>query len=251
MSAKPRVAFFDFACCEGCQLTVLELEEQILEILPHINIVAWREAISDRSDEYDVAIVEGSITRECDAERLRKIRETAAVIIALGSCATLGGVNALKNQWRMEEALRTVYGDQWEYFSDSIPARPLHAVVPVEYMVHGCPINPAEFVVVLQHALLGKPYHVSNNPVCFECRLKENVCQYDLGKPCLGPVTRSGCNAICTSYGHGCFGCRGLIEDPNINAAQDVLSKAGYTVDEVLGRFRIYNNWFEPVKLEA
>lgn len=251
MPTKPRVGIFDFACCEGCQLTVLELDEKLLDVLPHIEIVTWREAISDQSDEYDVAIVEGSITRQQDIPRLQAIRERAAVLIALGSCATLGGVNSLKNQFPMSDVLNEVYGDQADLFRDTIPARPVQAVVPVDYYVHGCPINPLDFARVLQNALLGKPHVDSNRPVCFECKFKENVCVYEKNMACLGPVTRCGCDAICTSYGHGCFGCRGLIENPNVNSAKDVLDRYGYTVEEVLGRFRIYNNWFEPVKSQA
>lgn len=246
---KPRVAFFDFACCEGCQLEVLALEERLLDVLQHVEVVQWREAMSEHSDDYDVAIVEGSITRPEDEARLRSIRERAKVLIALGSCATLGGLNAMKNKFPLEEAMREVYGEGARYFPTA-QARPLHAVVPVEYFVHGCPINKEEFLLVLQHALLGKPYPVPNRAVCYECKLHEVVCIYEKGKVCLGPVTRCGCDAICTRFGHGCFGCRGVVEQPNLNAAWEVLERYGYSLEDILERARLYNSWVAREELE-
>lgn len=242
--AKPRVAFFDFACCEGCQLEVLSLEEQLLEMIELVDIVTWREAMSEKSDDYDIAFCEGSITREADIERIKHIRETADILVSLGACATIGCHNALKNQFSMDEVLHIVYGDRAEWF-DTISARPITAVVPVDYQVNGCPASLPEFVTVFKHILMGKEYKPPNQPVCVECKLKDNLCVYEKGMLCLGPVTRCGCDAICTSYGHACFGCRGLVDDPNLNAAQDVLAKYGLSVEEIVGKFRVYNNWPE------
>ncbi len=236
---KPRVAFFDFACCEGCQLTVLQMEEKILDIVGHVDIVAFREAMTEQSDDYDVAFVEGSITREQDIVRLRGIRERAKVLVALGACAATGGVNCMKNAYPMAEALRAVYGEDARHF-DTIPARPAEAVVRVEYTVHGCPINPEEFLKVFHCILQGRPYQPPDYPVCVECKLKENVCLYEKGLGCMGPVARAGCGAICPSNGYFCFGCRGLVSEPNRNAMDDLLKKYNLTVEEVVGRFNIY-----------
>jgi coenzyme F420-reducing hydrogenase gamma subunit len=236
---KPRVAFFDFACCEGCQLTILQMEEKILDILGHVDIVEFREAMSEHSDEYDVAFVEGSITREQDIARLKGIRERAKAVVALGACAATGGVNCMKNAYSMDDALRIVYGDDARRF-DTIPARPVEAVVQVDYTVHGCPINPDEFQKVFHCILQGRPYFPPDYPVCVECKLKENACLYEKGLGCMGPVTRAGCGAICTSNGYLCFACRGLISEPNRNAMGDLLKKHHLTADQVAGRFDIY-----------
>ncbi len=245
MSRKPRIAFFDFACCEGCQLTVLAMGEALLEVLEQVEVVTWREAISEKSDRYDVAVVEGSIVRDSDVERLRRIREQAKILIALGTCATLGGVQALGNNFDRAEMLKLVYGEHGAGF-EAGEVKALSAAVDVDYEVHGCPVNPDEFLTVLKCVLLGKPYRAPNQAVCFECKLRENECLYDLGKICLGPVTRCGCEAICTSSGQSCFGCRGLVEDPNLHAAREILAKYGYTVEEIIGKFHIYSQALAP-----
>ena len=150
---KPRVAFFDFACCEGCQLQIVNLEEKILDLIGLVDVVSWREAVTGHSDEYDIAIVEGSITREAEIERLKRIRENAKVLVALGACAHIGGVNCLKNFFEMDEVLEYVYGKDAKHF-DTIPTRPLSAVVPVDYAVPGCPIDRFEFLDMVKRLQL-------------------------------------------------------------------------------------------------
>ncbi|MCJ7822039.1 MAG: hypothetical protein MUQ26_02980, partial [Armatimonadetes bacterium] len=138
MSDKPRVAFFDFACCEGCQLTVLSIGEPLIQLLEHVEVVTWREAISEKSDEFDIAVVEGSITRDSDVARLKRIREKAKALVALGSCATLGGVQVLGNTFQRSEMLDLVYGDAASKY-EAGEVRPLSAEVPVDLEIHGCP----------------------------------------------------------------------------------------------------------------
>ena len=244
---KPRVAFFDFACCEGCQLTVVQLEEGLLDVVKHVDIVTFREAMTEKSDDYDVAFVEGSITRPADIPRIEKIRERAKVLVALGACATLGGVNCLKNRFPMEEAMEVVYGKDAGYF-ETFPARPVDAVVQVDYYIHGCPINPNEFLKVFHSILQGRPYAVPDRPVCVECRLKENVCLLEKGLTCMGPVTRAGCEALCPSHGTYCFGCRGLVSEPNRDSESHLLQIHGLTPEEVAGRFDIYTHGGYPAR---
>lgn len=254
---KPRIAFFDFACCEGCQLTVLELGEDLLELLRHVEIVAWREAMTGESESYDIAFCEGSITRERDIERIERIRSTAKLLVSLGSCASIGCHNALKNRWPMQEALELVYGSQASHF-DTIPARPITSVVQVDYQIHGCPLSLPEFVTVFKYILTGMQYYPPNQPVCVECKLNDNLCVFEKGMVCLGPVTRCGCNAICTSYGDSCRGCRGLMDEANLKAAVKVLTSDklhpilaevarnyDLTEAEIRDRFAVYNNWPE------
>ena len=255
--SKPRIAFFDFACCEGCQLSVLELEATLLELLEHVEVVAWREVMSAAGDDYDIAFCEGSITRQKDVDRIKQIRATADVIVSLGACASIGCHNALKNKWPMKEALELVYGPDARYF-DTIAARPVTDVVKVDYQVQGCPVSLPEFETVFKHILTGQDYEPPNQPVCVECKLNDNLCVYEKGMVCLGPVTRCGCNAICTTFGDACQGCRGLIDDANLDAAVTVLTaerlhsimaavaqKFEFSEEEIRTKFSLYNNWPE------
>jgi coenzyme F420-reducing hydrogenase gamma subunit len=244
---KPKVAFFDFAGCEGCQLQIINLEEEIIELASKVEIVNFREAISEKGEDFEIAFVEGSITRKSDEGRLKRIREQASILVALGACACIGGVNALKNFQNLQDVKRIVYGDKAHYF-DTYPTRPIDAVVPVDYYVRGCPINKNEFLKVVKALLLGKEPEIPNYPVCVECKIKENVCVFEKGMICLGPVTRAGCEAICPSCGNGCEGCRGLVDDPNTNAQKDILKKYGLTVEEAIGKFRIFDGYLEVAR---
>ncbi len=241
---RPKVAFFDFASCEGCQLTVVDALQTHLDLLDAVEIVEFREASSAHGEDYQIAFVEGSVTREQDEARLRRIREQAAVLVALGACAHTGCVNALKNLHPLEDVRRWVYGDCADWY-DTYPARPLSAVVKVDAVIPGCPIDRNEFVEVVKALLVGKKPPIPDYPVCVECKLKGNVCVYHVGKDCLGPVTRAGCGAICPTYGDGCEGCRGLIPHPNRDAMADVLAEAGLTVDEMLARYTMFNAYQE------
>ncbi len=242
--AKPRVAIFDFACCEGCQLQIVNLEEELVSLLSLIEPVEWREAMSEKSDSYDIAIVEGSITRPEDEQRLRVIRDRAKILIALGACATLGGINKLKNNFEsLEEVQRAVYGDSARMpHLATEPTKALDEVVKVDYKIHGCPINAKEFSAIVRSLLLGVEPTIPNHPVCVECRMRENPCRFEYGEICLGPVIRAGCNAPCPSAGFYCYGCRGMIEDPNLNAAKDVMAKYRKTVEDLRSRLLLFNS---------
>lgn len=246
-SSKVRVAFFDFASCEGCQLTVVDSLQTHLDLLEAVEIVNFREASSERREDYQIAFVEGSVTRPQDEERLKRIREQAQVLVALGACAHTGCVNALKNLQPLEDVRRYVYGEHAHWY-DTYAARPLSAVVQVDAFVPGCPIDREEFIEVVKALLVGKKPPIPDYPVCVECKLKQNVCVFHIGLDCLGPVTRAGCGAICPTYGAGCEGCRGLIPHPNENAMKEVLDEAGLTLEEIMGRFTMFNAY---QKLEA
>jgi len=249
-NGKPKVAFFDFACCEGCQLTVLDALQTHLELAEAVEIVQFREAMSEKGEDYAIAFVEGSCTRQEDEERLKRIREQAAIVVALGACAHTGGVNALKNlQSSLQDVREYVYGDKWEWY-DSYPARPIGAVIKVDAVIPGCPIDRFEFLDVVKKLLLGRAPTIPDYPLCVECKLKENVCLFDIGGTCLGPITRAGCGAICPTYGDGCEGCRGLIPNPNENAMKDVLEKAGLTVEQLMSKMTLFNG-YDPSQIEA
>jgi len=249
-NGKPKVAFFDFACCEGCQLTVVDALQTHLELVEAVEIVQFREAISEKGEDYLVAFIEGSCTRKEDEERLKKIREQAAIVVALGACAHTAGVNALKNiQPSLQDVRQYVYGDKWDWYA-TYPARPVGAVIKVDAFIPGCPIDRFEFLEVVKQVLLGKTPAIPDYPVCVECKLKENVCLFEKGGVCLGPITRAGCDAICPTVGTGCEGCRGLISHPNENAMKDVLQEAGLTVEQLMSMRTIFNA-YDPAQIEG
>ncbi|MBN2483376.1 MAG: cytochrome B [Candidatus Omnitrophica bacterium] len=244
---KPKVAFFDFSCCEGCQLQVANFGEGLLDILNLIEVVEFREVMSEKWEgDFDVAIVEGSITTPHGVERIKKIRDRSKVLIAYGSCATIGGINGMKNKFDLDEIKEYVYKDGAKYF-ETIPTRPVHQVVKVDYFVHGCPVYQPEFVKVLKCALQGIPYTVPDHSVCVECKLNENECMYDKGLTCLGPVTRAGCNSWCINNGNICYGCRGMVSNPAKNGQMDILEKHNIPLDWVVNKIDMYN---KPRELE-
>jgi sulfhydrogenase subunit delta len=245
---KPKVAFFDFTGCEGCQLDALNLDgPEVLDLFNAVDIVNFREVKTEMEDNYDIAFIEGSITRESEIPRLKGIRNQAKVIIALGTCACIGGVNCLKNRLPMEKALQIVYGKDASYY-DTILARPINAVIPVDYYVRGCPAVTTELLNVVKALLLGKKPAIPNYAVCVECKMGNNICVFERGMTCLGPVTRAGCNAICITNGRHCWGCRGLVDEPNVDSEKDILKKYGLTVDQVVEKFKIYNSYLEVGK---
>ena len=185
MATKPKIAFFDFTSCEGCQLTVIDLLQTHLGLLDLVEIVQFREAMTERDDNYQVAFIEGSCTRKSDEARLQKIREQAAVVVALGACAHLGGVNALKNYWPLEAVQTYVYGKNGKDAYESYPSRPISAVIKVDAVIPGCPIDRFEFLRIVQYLLQGRQPHLPDYPLCVECKLQENACLNKLGKPCL------------------------------------------------------------------
>jgi sulfhydrogenase subunit delta len=235
----PRVAFFDFTSCEGCQLTVLDALQTHPELLKVINIVEFREASSARSDVYDIAFIEGSCTRPGDEERLRKIRETAVCVIALGACAHLGGINAVRNRQPLPDVRHYVYGDKAEWY-DTYPARAIDQVIKVDAVIPGCPIDREEFVRTVTVLLQGRQPKLPDYPMCIECKLHENICVFERGQVCLGPITRAGCNAVCPAYGYGCEGCRGLISSPNLESFTEVLAEHGLSQAEIDERFTLF-----------
>lgn len=248
---RPKLAVFDFACCEGCQLQIVNMEEELLKLLGVVKPVEWREAMSektDKSDRYDIALVEGSITREEDVKRLQDIRDRSRLLIALGACATTGGVNKLKNNFVPGEVNRVVYGDAADMpHLKTMPVKALHEVVDVDFNVHGCPIDTSELSRVIRSFLAGKVPDVVDYPVCVECKLRENACRYEYGELCLGPITRAGCNACCPSNHTGCWGCRGFLDDANIHAAIEVMKEYDKTFDDLKDKALLFNSpWSFP-----
>ncbi len=242
MNTKPKAAFFDFACCEGCQLQIANLEEDIIGLTNLVEVVEFREVLTGQAPGYDIAFVEGSITRKEDEERLKKIRDRSKLLVAYGQCAVTGGINRLKNQWQsMDDVKKEVYGDNYNMpHLDTYPTKGIDEVVKVDLYIPGCPIDRDEFLRMVKELILGKKPGLPNYPVCVECKLKENVCLFERGMICLGPLARAGCGARCPSNGVPCEACRGTVENPNINAMHEILEKYNYTVEEIKRKINLF-----------
>ena len=251
MADKPKVGFFSFTSCEGCQLVVLSMADRLLELLGAVEVVNFREASSYKGDDYDIAIVEGAISRVREITELIEIRKRAGTLIALGTCAHIGGINCIRNFANQFEIKKEVYGDKASNF-DSFLAQPIDAIVKVDYYARGCPPNRdgEEFMEIVTALMQGKRPYIPNYPVCVQCKMKGNVCVFHKERPiaCLGPVTRAGCMAACPSYGNACIGCRGLVDDPNLNAHQQTMEEAGLTPEETMKFYRMLNGMMEVGK---
>ena len=241
---RPKVAVFDFTCCEGCELQLANKEETLVDFLRAIEIVRFREVSSDRSDDYEVALIEGSITRSDEIDRLLRIRKRANVLVALGSCACFGGVNRLKNGFDLNAANRDVYGDQPK---ETLATRAVHEICDVDLEIPGCPISKPEVERIVQHLIWGLPYRFPAYPVCLECKQRYTVCLFEQGQLCLGPITRAGCDAPCPAAGTGCFGCRGPAEEPNFEEFFTIAAERGFPDREIDARLSFFGG-FEGVR---
>jgi len=237
---KPKVGIFGFTGCGGCQLEILNLEDQLLDLVSAVDIVHFTEAVTEHSDTYEIALVEGAVTTNHGVERIKKISSIAKVIVAVGACACTGGLNCLKNLYGLEKAKELVYGDRKDWI-DSIEVKPIDSYVKVDYYARGCPPNRFEIVDIIKALIIGKKPEIPNYPVCVECKRNGNTCVYELGMTCLGPIARAGCNSRCPNNGEGCVACRGVIDEPNVNAQKDLLAEYGLTVDDILRQFNLYN----------
>ena len=237
---RPKVGVFSFTCCEGCVLQLANKEETLGPFLQAIEVVNFREVTTDQGTDYEIALVEGSISRSDEVERLRMIREQAKVLVALGTCAVFGGVNRLKDAFSTEEANKIVYGD---HPKESWPIRSVHEVVLVDLAIPGCPINKAELERIVQHVALELPWQFPEYPVCVECKQRFTVCMFDKGQLCLGPLVRAGCDAPCPAGGLGCWGCRGPAADPNREEFEALVKKRGFSQADIEDRLSFFGGF--------
>lgn len=240
---RPRIAVFDYTSCEGCELQLANKEESLPAFLNAVEIVQFREISSAASDDYDIALIEGAISRADEAAQLQTIRKRAKLLVALGSCACFGGVARLKNAFNTDEANREVYGDDPK---ETLPVRPVHDVVTVDLKLPGCPVNKSEVERLVQHLIWNLPFRFPAYPVCLECKQLYTVCRFDLGELCLGAITMGGCNAICPAGGLGCWGCRGPAVDPNYGEFFALAREKGFTDREITERLGFFGG-FEVV----
>ncbi|WP_338676472.1 oxidoreductase [Streptomyces sp. SCSIO 30461] len=231
---RPRLGVFKFASCDGCQLTLLDCEDELLAIAEEIEVSHFLEASSDVGHgPYDLALVEGSVTTAKDAERIRHIRAESRRLVTIGACATAGGVQALRNYADVAEYLQVVYARP-DYIATLATSTPISAHVHVDFELRGCPIDRAQLLEVITAFLAGRRPGIPNHSVCFSCKRRGTVCvTVAHGTPCLGPVTHAGCGAICPAYGRGCYGCFGPAATTNLRALVPLMHRDGMSDDEI------------------
>lgn len=238
---RPSLAVWKFASCDGCQLTVLDLEDELLALADAVRIAYFAEATSTAlKGPYDVSLVDGSITTPADAERIREVRRVSRYLVSIGACATAGGIQALRNFRDVREFLSTVYAKP-EYIETLATSTAIADHVPVDFELRGCPIDKRQLLEVLGAFLNGRRPNIPAHSVCVECKLRGNVCVMVTGTPCLGPVTHAGCGALCPTYHRGCYGCFGPMEAPNTPSLARAFQAAGRSETEVVRAFRNFN----------
>jgi len=226
--SKPKLAVWKFASCDGCQLSLLDLEDELLAVAGAVQLADFREATSGVVEgPYDLSLVEGSITTPHDAERIQEVRRASKALVTIGACATAGGVQALRNFADIDEFVAAVYASP-QYISTLDTSTPISSHVAVDFELHGCPINKRQLLEVVTAFLHGKKPAIPSTSVCTECKQRGIVCvTVAHGTPCLGPVTHAGCGALCPSYTRGCYGCFGPMESPNTSALIPLLRLRG------------------------
>ncbi len=239
---KPKLAVWKFASCDGCQLSLLDCEDELLTLAEEVEIAYFVEARrATVKGPYDLSLVEGSVTTEHDAERIQEVRRASKKLVTIGACATAGGIQALKNFADVKDFLSVVYASP-EYVSTLETSTPISAHVPVDFELHGCPINKRQLLEVLTAFLHGRRPTIPSTSVCTECKRRGTVCvMVAHGTPCLGPVTHAGCGALCPAYDRGCYGCFGPMETPNTVSLTKQLQVLGLGDRGVEQVFRTFN----------
>jgi coenzyme F420-reducing hydrogenase gamma subunit len=249
---KPKLAVWKFASCDGCQLSLLDCEDELLAVAGAVEIAYFPEATrAVLKGPYDLSLVEGSITTPHDAERIQEVRRVSKALITIGACATAGGIQALRNFKDVKEFTAAVYARP-EYIETLATSTPIADHVPVDFELRGCPINKTQLLEVLTAFLHGRKPNTPGHSVCIECKRRGTVCvMVAQGTPCLGPVTHSGCGAICPSYHRGCYGCFGPMETPNTHSLADRWAAMGVPGPDLVRAFRTFNAWAEPFRKES
>ena len=242
MNGRPKLAVWKFASCDGCQLTLLDCEDELLAIAGAVEIASFLEASSAEVEgPYDLSIVEGSITTPHDAARIQEVRRVSKALVTIGACATAGGIQALRNFADVEEFTRLVYASP-EFVSTLATSTPISAHVPVDFELRGCPIDKRQLLEVVTAFLHGRRPGIPSTSVCTECKRRGTVCVVVAhGTPCLGPVTQAGCGALCPAYNRGCYGCFGPKETPNTVSMTRRLQLLGLDERDVERVYRTFN----------
>jgi coenzyme F420-reducing hydrogenase gamma subunit len=249
---KPKLAVWKFASCDGCQLSLLDCEDELLAVADEVEIANFPEASrAVVKGPYDLSLVEGSITTPHDAERIHQVRRSSKILITIGACATAGGIQALRNFRDVKELTSIVYATP-SYIETLNKSTPIADHVFVDFELRGCPINKLQLVEVISAFLNGRKPNTPPVSVCIECKRRGAVCvMVAHGTPCLGPVTQAGCGAICPSYHRGCYGCFGPKETPNTKSLAGWWNQMGVADQDIVRAFRGFNAYAEPFRKES
>jgi coenzyme F420-reducing hydrogenase gamma subunit len=251
MRTRPRLAVWKFASCDGCQLSLLDCEDELLSLAGAVEIANFAEASSAVGDgPYDLSLVEGSITTAHDAERIRDVRRQSRHLVTIGACATSGGIQALRNFADVGEFVAAVYASP-QYISTLATSTPIAAHVPVDFELRGCPVNKQQLLEVISAFLAGRRPAIAAYSVCIECKRRGTPCVMVQGIPCLGPVTHAGCGAICPAYRRGCYGCYGPMETPNMEALTREWQKLGVAPRDIQRVLSTFNAASAPFRREC
>jgi coenzyme F420-reducing hydrogenase gamma subunit len=249
---RPRLAVWKFASCDGCQLSLLDCEDELQAVAEQLDIAYFAEASRRMMrGPYDLSLVEGSITTPSDAKRILRVRRLSRRLVTIGACATSGGIQALRNFADVREFAAAIY-PQPEYIKVLATSTPISAHVPVDFELRGCPIDKGQLLEVIKAFLIGRKPFIPGHSVCHECKLRGTVCvMVASGTPCLGPVTQTGCGAICPAYGRGCYGCFGPAESPNTAAVAREFCSLGMAERDIARVFRSFNAGADAFKKES
>ncbi|UCD17959.1 MAG: oxidoreductase [Candidatus Zixiibacteriota bacterium] len=249
---KPKLAVWKFASCDGCQLSLLDCEDELLTVTGEVHIANFPEASrAVVRGPYDLSLVEGSITTSHDAERIHKIRRASKFLLTIGACATAGGIQALRNFTNVKEFISIVYANP-EYIETLNKSTPIADHISVDYELRGCPISKYQLLEVISAYLNGRRPVIPTYSVCQECKTKGNICvMVATGAPCMGPVTQAGCGAICPSYNRACYGCFGPKETPNTGSLAARFEHLKVSKGDIMRAFRGFNAYAEPFRRES
>ncbi|QQS49099.1 MAG: oxidoreductase [Acidobacteriota bacterium] len=252
MKPKPKLAVWKFASCDGCQLSLLDCEDELLTLADRIEIANFPEASrAVIRGPYDLSLVEGSITTPHDAERIHQVRRSSKFLVTIGACATAGGIQALRNFTSVKEYIPLVYATP-SYIETLNKSTPISEHIRVDFELQGCPINKRQLLEVISAFLFGRKPVIPPHSVCIECKLRGNVCvMVARDEPCLGPVTHAGCGAICPSYDRGCYGCFGPQETPNTGSLGEWWKERGMNDQQLVRIFRGINSYAGPFRRES
>jgi coenzyme F420-reducing hydrogenase gamma subunit len=252
MKQKPKLAVYKFASCDGCQLSLLDCEDELLAIAGEVEIANFPEASrAVQGGPYDVTLVEGSVTTPHDAKRIQEVRKLSKVAVTIGACATAGGIQALRNFSDVKDFISIVYAKP-EYIDTLETSTAIADHIPVDFELRGCPINKQQLLELICAFLNGRRPNIHQHSVCVECKQRGTVCvMVSQGTMCLGPVTQAGCNAICPSYNRGCYGCFGPKETPNTSSLSSWLKEGGKSNPELIRAFRGFNAYAEDFRKES
>lgn len=244
---KPLIGVFKFASCDGCQLSLLDLEDELVALAGAVEIALFPEMSSNmRKGPYDIGLVEGSVMTHHDAARIHEIRKQCKMLVAIGACATAGGIQALRNWSDARRWVNQVYAHP-EYIDTLSMSTPISGHVPVDFELRGCPVNKRQLLELVSASLAGRKPNIPCYSVCLECKRAGNICvAVAQGLACLGPATQAGCGAICPSFARGCYGCFGPAESTNSTMLADQMLAQGCAPEEVVRAFRSFNAWAWP-----